>query len=86
MNNINWQNEFLSVLKNFNVNDNNGEKPKVLLHCCCAPCATVCIEKLKSIAEVTAYFYNPNMDNEEEYHKRANEMVKLADFMGVMSQ
>lgn len=83
MNNINWQNEFLNVLKNFQVNNNNGVKPKVLLHCCCAPCATVCIEKLKSLADVTAYFYNPNMDSEEEYYKRANEMVKLAEFMGV---
>ncbi len=83
MNNINWQNEFLNVLKNFQVNNNNGVKPKVLLHCCCAPCATVCIDKLKSLADVTAYFYNPNMDSEEEYYKRANEMVKLAEFMGV---
>ena len=83
MNNINWVNQFQLALKNFNKGKNGEIKPKVLLHCCCAPCASVCIEKLKDIAFVTAYFYNPNMDSEKEYSLRATEMVKLADFMGV---
>ena len=83
MNNVNWQKQFEGILTKFNKQSINGSKPKVLLHCCCAPCASVCIERLKNFADVTAYFYNPNMDSKAEYLKRADEMVKLADFMDI---
>lgn len=50
----------------------------VLLHCCCAPCSTSCLEYLKpKVKDMSLYFYNPNIDTEEEYFRRAGELKKL---------
>jgi len=52
-------------------------KPKLLLHVCCAPCATHVIEMLKEGFDTTAYFYNPNIRPEEEYKLRLENLKKL---------
>ena len=52
---------------------NGAAKPRLLLHCCCAPCAAGCIERLSELFEVTFYYYNPNITDDEEYVKRFNE-------------
>ena len=54
----------------------NG-KPKLLLHCCCAPCATYVIDYLKRDYNLTLYFCNPNIEPLEEYERRKNELNKL---------
>ena len=54
-----------------------GEKPKLLLHCCCAPCSSAVIEKLKNYFDITYFYYNPNIFPEEEYKLRKDEFVKL---------
>lgn len=54
-----------------------GENPKLLLHCCCAPCSSAVIEKLKNYFDITFYFYNPSIFPQEEYEKRAKEFEKL---------
>jgi len=54
-----------------------GEKPKLLLHCCCAPCSSAVIEKLKEFFEITFYFYNPNIFPKEEFDLRKKEFEKL---------
>ena len=53
------------------------EKPKLLLHCCCAPCSTACIERIKEYFDLTVYFYNPNIDNQIEYNLRAKEQERF---------
>ncbi len=60
-----------------------GAKPTLLLHACCAPCASACIERLKDYFALTVYFYNPNIDGVEEYHKRARELQRFCDDFGV---
>ena len=56
---------------------------KVLLHICCANCATVCVERLRSQGlEVTGIFYNPNIHPQEEYQRRKDEFNKLAEKAG----
>lgn len=60
-----------------------GVKPKLLLHACCAPCASSCIERLKEFFNLTVYFYNPNLDSEKEYNLRAEELNKLCAHMQV---
>ena len=55
----------------------NGRKPRVLLHVCCAPCASSCVEYLVRNCTVTLFFYNPNIDTKEEYDKRAGELTRL---------
>jgi predicted adenine nucleotide alpha hydrolase (AANH) superfamily ATPase len=54
------------------------EKQKLLLHVCCAPCGTHPIRLLSGLFDVTAFFYNPNIQPESEYDLRLAEMEKLA--------
>jgi len=54
-----------------------GEKPKLLLHCCCAPCSSAVIERIKEFFEITFYYYNPNIYPEAEYSLRSEEFKKL---------
>ncbi|MBW2977878.1 epoxyqueuosine reductase QueH [Candidatus Woesearchaeota archaeon] len=53
-------------------------KQKMLLHVCCAPCATHVINELKKDYDLTLYFVNPNIHKEDEHKKRLNEVKKLA--------
>ncbi|MDR0289778.1 MAG: epoxyqueuosine reductase QueH [Treponema sp.] len=52
---------------------------KLLFHCCCAPCATACIENLsaESIAP-TLFWYNPNIHPLDEYQKRRDALSAFA--------
>jgi hypothetical protein len=43
---------------------------KLIVHACCGPCATQVIELLSRDYRVTAFFYNPNIQPEEEYLNR----------------
>lgn len=56
---------------------------KILVHSCCAPCACYPLQFLKLLEyEQTAYFYNPNITDENEYQKRLDEFVKYCDKYG----
>ncbi len=61
----------------------SGEKPKLLLHSCCAPCSTACLERIAKFFDVSIYYYNPNMDSKEEFTLRAEEQKRLCDILGV---
>ena len=54
-----------------------GEKPKLLLHCCCAPCSSAVIERINEFFDITFYYYNPNIFPKEEYFLREQEFEKL---------
>lgn len=54
-----------------------GGKPKLLLHCCCAPCSSAVIEKISKYFNITYYYYNPNIYPEAEYVLRQQEFKKL---------
>ena len=54
-----------------------NNKKRMLLHCCCAPCASYVLEHLVSEYDITAFFYNPNIEPRAEYDKRKNELQKL---------
>lgn len=45
-------------------------KPTVLLHSCCGPCSTSVIDRLVQDYHVIVYFFNPNIDDRDEYLKR----------------
>ncbi len=60
-----------------------GERPSLLLHCCCAPCSSYVLEYLAEHFDITCYFYNPNISLAEEYEKRAAELLSLIDRMGL---
>ncbi len=52
-------------------------RPRLLLHACCAPCASWPLEALSEKLDITVYFYNPNIMPREEYEKRLGEFDKL---------
>ena len=78
MNNINYDKQMQEIIKSF-----MGKKPKLLLHSCCAPCSSACIERIKDYFDITVYYYNPNIDSEIEFQKRSQEQVRLCNEMGV---
>lgn len=51
--------------------------PSLLLHSCCAPCSSHCIEWLSQCFDITVYFFNPNIYQKEEYDKRKAEQIRL---------
>ena len=56
---------------------NLKEGDNLLLHACCAPCSTACLERLTNFFKVTIFYYNPNITDENEYKKRIEEIKKL---------
>ena len=77
MNNINYQKELDKLIEQ--IGDNNSKK--LLLHACCAPCSSYCLMYLSQYFEITVLFYNPNINSESEYVKRAEELKR---FIGEM--
>ena len=57
--------------------ESTGKKPVLLLQCCCAPCSSAVLERLKEHFKVLIYFYNPNIYPEEEYYKRLGQFDTL---------
>ena len=53
------------------------EGATLLLHSCCAPCSSTCLERLKDKFKITVLYYNPNIDEEEEYEKRKAEQIRF---------
>ena len=53
---------------------------KLLLHVCCAPCASACVERLlESEREIVLFFSNSNIHTEEEFEKRLFHVRRLAE-------
>ena len=57
--------------------DSYKTKPKILLHSCCAPCSSTCIDRLSDKAKLDIMYYNQNIEPEEEYLKRKEEQKRL---------
>lgn len=53
--------------------------PRLLLHACCAPCSSYCLEYLSRYFVITVLYYNPNISPREEFEKRAEEVRRLID-------
>lgn len=70
----NYQRELEGVIKRISA---ESVKPKLLLHACCAPCSSYCLEYLNHFFDITLYFYNPNIFPEKEYVYRAEELEGL---------
>lgn len=70
----NYQRELEAVIK-----DLSGERKKVFLHSCCAPCSSYCMEYLRTFFDITVFYYNPNITCEAEYRKRVAEQKRLID-------
>ena len=80
MNAINYNEQLIKLV---NENIKKGIKPKLLLHACCAPCSTTCIERLKDGFDITVFFFNPNIDDEREYSLRKEEQKRYCEIANV---
>ena len=63
--------------------EERSNKPKLLLHSCCAPCSSWVLEKLKNFFEITVCYYNPNIYPQSEYIKRKTEQIKLLKLLNI---
>jgi predicted adenine nucleotide alpha hydrolase (AANH) superfamily ATPase len=57
---------------------------KILLHICCANCATYPVEVLRKRGEeVVGFFFNPNIHPYQEYQKRLESLRRYAEETGL---
>ena len=73
MNKRNYQRELEQLISNIEP----GHVPSLLLHACCAPCSSYCLEYLSQYFSITVLFYNPNISPAAEYQKRVDEIKRL---------
>ncbi len=65
---VNYQKELDKLIDSF-----QGEVKSVVLHSCCAPCSSYCVEYLSEHFDIMVLFYNPNIYPREEYFRRVSE-------------
>ena len=78
MNKINYQKELEKIIEE---NQKKNVIPKLLLHACCAPCSSYCLEYLSQYFEIILYYFNPNISLKEEYDYRLEEEKRLISLM-----
>ncbi len=62
-----------------------GSAPELLLHACCAPCSSYCLEYLSGYFDITLFYFNPNITDPDEYSRRVNEVKRLIAEMNLKS-
>ena len=70
----NYQKELDKKLEAF---QKEGQVPALFLHSCCAPCSSYVLEYLSNYFQITVFYYNPNITEQEEYEKRVEEQQRL---------
>jgi predicted adenine nucleotide alpha hydrolase (AANH) superfamily ATPase len=63
------------IKKNFS----DQKVPTLLIHSCCAPCSSYCLELLSSYFKITVFYYNPNIYPAEEYQMRSMEQKRFCE-------
>lgn len=71
----NYQKELDRIIEKLEKEGKLGKR--LLLHSCCAPCSSYCLEYLKQYFRITVFYYNPNISMQEEYVKRVEEQKRL---------
>ncbi|MDE6413644.1 MAG: epoxyqueuosine reductase QueH [Eubacterium sp.] len=78
MNKINYSLETEKIIKS---NKREQAMPSLLLHACCAPCSSACLEYLYQHFNITIFYYNPNISPKAEFDKRLIEEKRLISEM-----
>ena len=73
---INYQIEMERVLARIQA---SGQRPRLLLHSCCAPCSSYVLECLNGSFQMTVYYYNPNIQPRDEFDRRVAELRRLLE-------
>ena len=58
-----------------------GERPRLLLHACCAPCSSYVLEYLSQYFRLSVFDYNPNISPASEFRMRTEEIERLVKEM-----
>lgn len=74
---MNKQNYHLKMLEMIKEYCSEEKVPRLLLHSCCAPCSSYCLELLSEYFAVTVFYYNPNIYPPEEYEMRVEEQERF---------
>ena len=74
----NYQKELERRIEQFKRED---RVPRLLLHSCCAPCSSYVLEYLSEYFDITIFYYNPNIEPEEEYLHRLSEQKRLLSLL-----
>ena len=74
MNKQNYHAKMLEMIKKY---CDETRVPRLLLHSCCAPCSSYCLELLSQYFEITVFYYNPNIFPPEEYYMRVEEQARF---------
>lgn len=74
---MNYQIELEKILSLLEKNIPIENRPKLLLHACCAPCSSYVLEFLASFFDITILYYNPNIFPDKEYKIRLEELKKF---------
>lgn len=78
MNKVNYSIKTEEIIRN---NKREQVLPSLLLHACCAPCSSACLEYLNGNFDMTVFYYNPNISPKEEFEKRLKEEKRLVSEM-----
>lgn len=73
------QESFLNKLEEIKL---TKERPTLLMHSCCGPCSSYCLEYLYPYFDITILYYNPNIDTLEEFNKRLDYQKMIIDKLG----
>ncbi len=73
---VNYQKELDKLIAEF---EKEGRVPSLLLHSCCGPCSSYCIEYLSQYFNITVFYYNPNIYPDEEYYHRVKEQQRFIE-------
>jgi len=66
------------------VNGRTGDREKLLLHCCCGPCAATVVQHFASAGkQVTGWYYNPNIYPPEEMRVRQQALQQASIALGM---
>ena len=80
MNKRNYQKELDALIER---NTREGIRPRLLLHVCCAVCASYVLEYLAPHFDITIAYYNPNITEESEYRYRYSELKRYVAEAGL---
>jgi predicted adenine nucleotide alpha hydrolase (AANH) superfamily ATPase len=59
------------------------DSQKLLLHVCCGPCASGCVDRIPEGWEPVLFFSNSNIATRDEYDRRLAEVLKLSALTGL---
>ncbi|WP_352399439.1 epoxyqueuosine reductase QueH [Anaerotignum sp.] len=82
MTKVNYQHILDKTIKQI---EQERQRPRLLLHSCCAPCSSYVLEYLSTHFDITIFYYNPNISPYEEFAFRAKEQQNLIEKMPLHS-